>query len=160
MDAVWQRVQFGFAVLVLGDSELGPYHYQDMRGVAESRRHIGQPCPLPLWGELAHALVRRLDPAEADYLVIDDIAATGRPMPEEFPWMSHTGSLIILPLRKDSVAICAIASGTKPPRVLCRCRVLPGIGRVCPMYSQGDRQRGGPTGVEAQRGATGRAAIV
>ena len=111
MDALWQREQFAYGCIVLGESELGPYAYQDIRGVLEPRRYLGKKCPLPLWGELAHALVRRLDPEEADYLVIDDIAATGRPTTEEFPWMPRTGTLIILPLRKESVAIGALLLG-------------------------------------------------
>ena len=115
MDALWQREPFAFAALVLGDSELGPYYYRDIRGVHEPRRYLGKKCPLPLWGELAHALVRRLDPEEPDYLVIDDIAATGRPTVEEFPWMPREGALIILPLRKDSVAIGALLLGKLHP---------------------------------------------
>lgn len=111
MDALWQRNHFAFAALVLGDSELGPYYYQDLRGITDSRRYLKKQCPLPLWGELAHALVRRLDPEEADYLIIDDMAATGRPTPDEFPWMPRHGSLIILPLRKESVAIGALILG-------------------------------------------------
>ena len=111
MDALWQREQFAYGCIVLGESELGPYTYQDIRGVLEPRRYVGKKCPLPLWGELAHALVRRLDPEEPDYLVIDDIAATGRPTTEEFPWMPRNGSLIILPLRKETVAIGALILG-------------------------------------------------
>lgn len=111
MDSLWQREQFAYGCIVLGESELGPYEYQDIRGVLEPRRYLGRKCPLPLWGELAHALVRRLDPEESDYLVIDDIAATGRPTAEEFPWMPRAGSLIILPLRKESVAIGALLLG-------------------------------------------------
>lgn len=111
MDTLWQRDQFAFAALVLGESELGPYYYQELRGVIDTRRYHKKQCPLPLWGELAHALVRRLDPEEPDYLIIDDIAAAGRPTPEEFPWMPHNGSLIILPLRKENVAIGALILG-------------------------------------------------
>lgn len=111
MDEVWQRNQLTFAALVLGESELGPYFYQDLRGVVDARRYLKKQCPLPLWGELAHALVRRLDPEEPDYLLIDDIAATGRPAPDEFAWMPRSGSLIILPLRKQSIAIGALILG-------------------------------------------------
>lgn len=111
MDVLWQRSQFTFAALVLGESELGPYYYHEMRGVLDVRRYLKKQCPLPLWGELAHALVRRLNPEEPDYLLIDDIAATNRPTPDEFPWMPRSGSLIILPLRKQSVAIGALILG-------------------------------------------------
>lgn len=111
MDELWQRNRFSYAALLLGESELGPYHYQDLRGVVDARRYLKKQCPLPLWGELAHALVRRLDPDEPDYLLISDIAATGRPTPEEFPWLPRNGSLIILPLRKSTVAIGALVLG-------------------------------------------------
>lgn len=111
MDEVWQRNRLTFAALVLGESELGPYYYQDLRGVIDARRYLKKQCPLPLWGELAHALVRRLNLEEPDYLLIDDMAATGRPTPEEFPWMPRSGALIILPLRKKSTAIGALLLG-------------------------------------------------
>lgn len=111
MDELWQRNRFSYAALLLGESELGPYHYQELRGVVDARRYLKKQCPLPLWGELAHALVRRLDPDEPDYLLINDIAATGRPTPDEFPWLPRSGSLIILPLRKSSVAIGALVVG-------------------------------------------------
>ncbi len=113
MDSLWQRNQFAFAALVLGESELGPYFYHDLRGVIDARRHLRKQCPLPLWGELAHALVRRLDPEEPDYLLIEDVASSGRPSIDEFPWMPRRGSLIILPLRKGTVAIGALILGGK-----------------------------------------------
>ncbi len=112
IDALWQRHQFAFAGLVLGESELGPYFYHELRGVLDARRYLYKQCPLPLWGELAHALVRRLDPDEPDYLLIDDIAKEGRPTPDEFPWMPRSGALIILPLRKETVAIGALILGS------------------------------------------------
>ncbi len=111
MDALWYREQFAYACIVLGASELGPYEYQDIRGVPDARHYLGKKCPLPLWGELAHALVRRMDPEKPDYLLIDDIVATGRPTVAEFPWLPRAGSLIILPLRKGSIAIGALLLG-------------------------------------------------
>jgi GAF domain-containing protein len=113
MDSLWQRNQFAFAALVLGESELGPYFYNDLRGVIDARRYLKKQCPLPLWGELAHALVRRLDPEEPDYLFINDVAASGRPTIDEFPWMPRRSSVIILPLRKGTVAIGALILGGK-----------------------------------------------
>lgn len=113
MDSLWQRNQFAFAAFVLGESELGPYFYHDLRGVLDARRYLRKQCPLPLWGELAHALVRRLDPEEPDYLFIEDVATSGRPTVDEFPWMPRRGSLIILPLRKGTVAIGALILGGK-----------------------------------------------
>jgi GAF domain-containing protein len=55
--------------------------------------------------------VRRLDPDEPDYLIIDDIAGSRRPKVEEFPWLQRQGSLIIVPLRKESVAMGALMLG-------------------------------------------------
>jgi len=115
MDALWQRHQLTFAGLVLGEAELGPYFYHELRGVLDARRYLHKQCPLPLWGELAHALVRRLNPEEPDYLLIPDIAQAGRPTPDEFPWMPRTGALMILPLRKDTVAIGALLLGNLTP---------------------------------------------
>lgn len=115
MDALWQRHQLAFAGLVLGESELGPYFYYDLRGVLDARRYLYKQCPLPLWGELARALVRRLDPEEPDYLLISDIDQAKRPTPEEFPWMPRTGSLMIIPLRKEAVAVGALILGSSRP---------------------------------------------
>jgi len=115
MDALWQRHSLAFAALVLGEAELGPYFYHDLRGVLDARRYLKKQCPLPLWGELAHALVRPLDPEEPDYLLIDDIAKEERPKPEEFPWMPRRGSVLFLPLRKENVAIGALILGGGAP---------------------------------------------
>ncbi len=115
MDALWQRHSLAFAALVLGEAELGPYFYHDLRGVLDARRYLRKQCPLPLWGELAHALVRPLDPEEPDYLLIDDIAKEDRPKPEEFPWMPRRGSVLFLPLRKEHVAIGALILGGGAP---------------------------------------------
>lgn len=115
MDALWQRHQLAFAGLVLGESELGPYFYYDLRGVLDARRYLYKQCPLPLWGELARALVRRLDPEEPDYLLIPDMDQAKRPTPEEFPWMPRTGSLMIMPLRKEAVAVGALILGSSRP---------------------------------------------
>ncbi|MCS6828686.1 MAG: GAF domain-containing protein [Caldilinea sp.] len=115
MDALWQRHSLAFAALVLGEAELGPYFYHDLRGILDARRYLKKQCPLPLWGELAHALVRPLDPEEPDYLLIDDIAEEDRPKPEEFPWMPRRGSVLFLPLRKENVAIGALILGGGAP---------------------------------------------
>lgn len=112
MDALWQRHSLTFAALVLGEAELGPYFYYDLRGVLDARRYLRKRCPLPLWGELAHALVRPLDPEEPDYLLINDIAREDRPKPEEFPWMPRRGSVLFLPLRKENVTIGAFILGS------------------------------------------------
>jgi hypothetical protein len=45
MDDLWQRNQFTYAALLLGESELGPYHYQDLRGVVDARRYLKKVCP-------------------------------------------------------------------------------------------------------------------
>lgn len=115
MDALWQRHPLAFAALVLGETELGPYFYHDLRGVLDARRYWKKQCPLPLWGELAHALVRPLDSTEPDYLLINDIAREDRPKPEEFPWMPRRGSVLFLPLRKENIAIGALILGGGTP---------------------------------------------
>lgn len=113
VDTFWQEQQYSFVVVLLGETELGPYIYREMRGVVDPRRFLGKQCPLPLWGELAHALVRRLDPNEPDYLVIADLAKSDHPRPQEFPWLQRQGTLMILPLRKDNVAIGALLIGRR-----------------------------------------------
>jgi GAF domain-containing protein len=110
MDTLWRR-QYSFVVILLGETELGPYTYHEMRGVVDPLRFLGKQCPLPLWGELAHALVRRLDPDEPDYVIISDLANSSRPRPQEFPWLEREGSLMIVPLRKDHIAMGALILG-------------------------------------------------
>lgn len=112
MDILWRR-QYSFVVILLGETELGPYIYHEMRGVVDPLRFLGKQCPLPLWGELAHALVRRLDPQEPDYVVISDLAANSRPRPQEFPWLEREGSMMIVPLRKDHIAMGALILGRR-----------------------------------------------
>ncbi len=112
VDILWRR-QYSFVVILLGETELGPYVYHEMRGVMDPLRFLGKQCPLPLWGELAHALVRRLDPEEADYLIISDLANSGRPKPQEFPWLERDGSIMIVPLRKDHIAMGALILGRR-----------------------------------------------
>ena len=114
VDILW-RQQYSFVVVLLGETELGPYLYQEMRGVVDPLRFHGKECPLPLWGELAHALVRRLDPDEPDYLIVSDMAALGRPKQKEFPWLERHGSLMIVPLRKDHIAMGALLLGRREP---------------------------------------------
>ncbi len=111
LEAVWQKVPLRFAAIVLGEAELGPYTYQNMRGVPDAWRFMGKSCPFPLWGVLARALLPRLDPDEPDYLIIQDIQAAKRPLEEEFPWMTLEGSLMILPLRAQEQVIGAFLLG-------------------------------------------------
>lgn len=112
VEILWRR-QYSFVVILLGETELGPYVYHEMRGVMDPLRFLGKQCPLPLWGELAHALVRRLDPEEADYVIISDLANSTRPKPQEFPWLEHEGSMMIVPLRKDHIAMGALILGRR-----------------------------------------------
>jgi len=112
MDILWRR-QYSFVVILLGETELGPYVYHEMRGIVDPLRFLGKQCPLPLWGELAHALVRRLDPEEPDYVVISDLAVSNRPRPQEFPWLEREGSMMLVPLRKDHVAMGALILGRR-----------------------------------------------
>lgn len=111
MDLVWQKAPVGYAALILGDAELGPYHYYGMRGVHDSWRYIQKECAFTLSGVLARTLLQRLDPSEPDYLYIPDIQAYGRPLPDEFPWMSCQGSLLIIPLRSENLARGALLLG-------------------------------------------------
>jgi GAF domain-containing protein len=99
LDVVWEKAPLRFAVFILGEAELGPYTYKNLRGVPDAWRFVSKSCPFPLWGVLARALLPRLDPDEPDYLIIRDIQSAKRPRPEEFPWMPLDGSLMILPLR-------------------------------------------------------------
>lgn len=111
LEAIWQKVPLRFAAIVLGEAELGPYIYQNMRGVPDAWRFVGKLCPFPLWGVLARALLPRLDPDEPDYLLIQDIEAAKRPLEEEFPWMPLNGSLLILPLRAQDHVLGAFILG-------------------------------------------------
>lgn len=111
LDAVWERAPLSFAAMVLGESELGPYRYQSLRGISDAARYMGKECPFPLWGVLARALVRRPGLDEADYIVVDDLRNDGSPKPEEFPWMPRSGSLLVLPLRQEEVAVGALLLG-------------------------------------------------
>lgn len=115
LDAIWQRASLSFAVMVLGESELGPYRYQSLRGIPDAYRYVGKECPFPLWGILARALVRRPGLDEADYVVVDDLRNTVSPKVEEFPWMPRTGSLLVLPLRQEEVAAGALILGQNQP---------------------------------------------
>ena len=111
LDAMWQKAPLSFAVVILGDTELGPYHYHNLRGVSDAWQFSGKECPFPLWGILARALIPQLDPARPDYLIVNDIHAEHRPLPEEFPWMKLEGSLMILPLRIQKTVTGALLLG-------------------------------------------------
>ncbi len=113
MDAVWQKMSLRFAVVILGETELGPYYYQSMSGITDAWQYINNICPFPLWGVLARALLPRLNPDEADYLIIKDIARENLPLVEEFPWLPRNGSLMILPLRADKRIQGAILLGSQ-----------------------------------------------
>ena len=76
-----------------------PFINMGIRGIDNPFGYVGQVCPLPLWGILAHTLVHRPEVGELDCAGIDDMGAEGRPLPEEFPWLPAEGSLLIIPLR-------------------------------------------------------------
>jgi len=116
VDAMWQKSPLSFAVVILGDTELGPYHYQNMRGVADSWRFLGRECAFPLWGLLARALIPHLNPDKPDYLIVDDMHTEHRPLQEEFPWMKLEGSLMILPLRIHKAVTGALLLGRSEAR--------------------------------------------
>ena len=117
IDALWQKIPLRFAVVILGETELGPYTYQIMRGLPDTWQYQHKPCPFPLWGVLARALLPRLNPEEPDYLIIHDIETEQLPLAEEFPWMEHNGSLMILPLRADKRAQGAFLIGSSQTHV-------------------------------------------
>ncbi|MCB0117190.1 MAG: GAF domain-containing protein [Caldilineaceae bacterium] len=100
LESLWHAVDLDFVAILLGDDELGPFHYAGVRGVDDPLAVLGQECELPLWGTLAHALVNHPQDGEPDYLVVDDIEAEARPTPGEFPWQAERGSLMIIPMRQ------------------------------------------------------------
>lgn len=99
LDILWRTEEVDQVAVVLGEQELGPFWYMGLRGVQQVHAFLGQECPMPLWGVLARAVVHRPQEGEPDCLIIDNIQAAGQPRPDEFPWLHHQGSLMILPLR-------------------------------------------------------------
>ena len=99
LEVVWQRAPLKFAVIIIAEGELGPYHYQAMKGVLEPWRYLGKEHTFALSGILPRALLQRLDLDEPDYLSIGDMATAGYPAPEEFVWLDRNGSLLIVPIR-------------------------------------------------------------
>ncbi|MBX3051437.1 MAG: GAF domain-containing protein [Caldilineaceae bacterium] len=108
LEAIWQLPAIDAVAILLGENELGPFHYKGIRGVDNPFAFIDQQCPLPLWGVLAHALVHRPKPGDLDCLAINDIRAEGVPLPEEFPWLPPQGSLLVNPLRGRGKTIGAV----------------------------------------------------
>ena len=99
LETLWQLPEVDIAAILLGEGELGPFHYMGVRGIDNPLAVVGQLCPLPLWGVLAYALVHQPEDGELDCVAIDDIQAENRPQTEEFPWLPGQGSLLIIPLR-------------------------------------------------------------
>ncbi len=118
VDSIWQKIPLRFAVVILGETELGPYTYQAMRGIPEAKQYLMATCPFPLWGVLARALLPQLDAEKPDYLLIEEIERENLPLPEEFPWMPRQGALLILPLRAERKAQGAILLGAENGRTL------------------------------------------
>lgn len=112
LESLWRAVDLDFVAIVLGDDELGPFHFAGVRGVEDPLSLLGQECALPLWGTLAHALVQHPQNGEPDYLVIHDIKAQGRPTPGEFPWNAEEGSLMIVPMRQAGKTVGAFLLGS------------------------------------------------
>jgi len=115
IETLWQLQFVDSVAIVLGEDELGPFHYMGIRGIDNPIAIVGQECPLPLWGTLAHALVHRPEAGDLDCLIVDDIQAAGRPLPEEFPWLPGQGALLVIPLRGQDRTIGAaiLHSGRK-----------------------------------------------
>lgn len=113
LESLRRAANLDFVAIVLGDDELGPFHYAGVRGVEDPLSFLGQECALPLWGTLAHALVQHPLNGEPDFLVINDIRAQGRPTPGEFPWNAEDGSLMIVPMRQAGRTTGAILMGSR-----------------------------------------------
>lgn len=111
LDAFWRRTALTFAVLILGEQELGPYHYHGVRGEPAPWRELLGECPFPLSGSLAQAILRRRMPSEPDYLLFDDLSCE-RPTSEEFPWLPQQGTLLFIPLRFGAQTIGAVMVGS------------------------------------------------
>lgn len=99
LETLWQLPEIDAAALVIGEDELGPFHYRGIRGAADPFAIVGTECPLPLWGTLARTIVHRPEAGELDCVCIADIGKESKPLPEEFPWLPRSGSLLLLPLR-------------------------------------------------------------
>lgn len=113
LESLWRAVALDFVAVVLGDDELGPFHYAGVRGVEDPLSVLGQECELPLWGTLAHALVHHPPNGEPDYLVVHDIEAEARPAPREFPWDAEKGSMMIIPMRQSGRTVGAFLLGSR-----------------------------------------------
>lgn len=112
LNAMWNRMDLRYVVLILGERELGPYYYQGMKGEPNPRRHLLYECPFPLSGSLAHTVLRRKKDYESDYLYIKSLKYQKSPSVDEFTWLPPDGSLLILPLRTGTQVIGAIMLGT------------------------------------------------
>ena len=108
LEALWHAEEVDSVAALLGEDELGPFHYVGIRGVDDPFAFLGKESPMPLWGILAHALVHQPAPGELDCLTVANILAEGKPQPEEFPWLPAQGSLMIVPLRGRGKTIGAI----------------------------------------------------
>ncbi|MBX3000858.1 MAG: GAF domain-containing protein [Caldilineaceae bacterium] len=118
VESIWQTPDIDFVAVLLGEDELGPFRYEGVRGVDDPLALLGQQCNLPLWGVLAQALVHHPQDQAPDYLIVKDIGEEARPQPDEFPWRSRTGSLLIIPLRHIGKTLGAIVIGSRTPNYL------------------------------------------
>lgn len=116
LESLWQAMKVDLVAVILGEDELGPFHVSGIRGVEDPVGMLGQECPVPLWGVLAQALVHHPAKGEADYLVIHDIEAEKRPLPNEFPWPMTQGSLMIVPMRQAGKTLGAFLIGSRQLR--------------------------------------------
>lgn len=115
LETLCQLPEIHIVGILLGENELGPFHYAGIRGVDNPPGYVGQTCPLPLWGVLAHALVHQPEIGELDCMAIDDIDAEKRPQQEEFSWLPAQGSLLIIPLRGRGNTIGAVVLYARQP---------------------------------------------
>ena len=108
LETLWRLPEIDSVAIVLGEHELGPFHYAGIRGIADPFAVVGKECALPLWGTLAHAIVHRPQAGETDCLAIHDILAEGKPLPAEFSWLPAQGSLLVIPLRGRGTTLGAV----------------------------------------------------
>jgi GAF domain-containing protein len=115
VESIWQAAEIDFVAIILGEDELGPFRYAGVRGIDDPLSVLEHECNVPLWGLLAQALVNRPTQGEPDYLIVQDIAAEGRPRPEEFPWKVESGCFMVIPLRHGIKTVGALLIGSRTP---------------------------------------------
>lgn len=105
LNVVWQRAPLTCAVVILADSELGPYHYLAMKGISNPWHYTGKSHPLTLTGLVARALLQPLDSDKPGYVYLHDMALDDQGHDDEFPWLVRHSSLLVVPIRTQAAAL-------------------------------------------------------